>query len=649
MKARSLHRLSEWLVPGDYGQSSCQKCAIDETTPLNGSRSCIAVQPSDDIKVVRTEPMDEIVLMEWEAKGNFENVTIMFSILSANNETKTAIMQNILILSNEKMRGQATNILFGLKVYFHVSGVTKDSTKVLSFPSEPVVIVCPPMACCGVETDDERLCLFNLPYGVTVKSMAARVGAFQVNGTTFSACPEESACLGGSSSNCSKGYMGLLCHRCMTGFARSGVSRCRLCDVWTVPFILFGLFASVAICIYLIKSTLETSEKTVEIEMAKIGMGGLQALTVLGRYPLKWPPEVLAIFDIVGSAFSAAGEVVSFQCAMTDENGSRYVRGAAVVLGLPILVILVVAIFWIIHSVRIGERKRTKSNFIVSIMVILFLVLPTLNQTAFRLLTCTEIMPGMVHVAGDLQLPCYRGMHLAYVIGMAIPSFLLYAIGIPWTALFILYRMHKKNKLFASREESYSANVYKFLYGGYDVKAYYWETVIMLRKVFLNVVLVVMAPSPPLAQALTVLLVLFVFLLFHMKVEPYSNVLLNRIELSSLLLSITMLFFGIYLFNDDVRRVAGKVITMGMVTLLCTSLLAFVAGMIWFSRKKHADDAEQAVGTAKRKTHNAMQTLKDRASKVVEMTTIRIRSSINDEARDVRVSNPMVSHDRLEK
>ena len=365
--------------------------------------------------------------------------------------------------------------------------------------------------------------------------MAAQAGAFRVKGTTFKACPEQDACLGGVSSDCEEWHMGLLCHRCEAGFARSGVNKCNPCDERTIIFIILGLLVSAAICIYFIKSTLQASEKTVEIEMAKIGMSGLQALTVLGRYPLKWPSEVLVIFDTVGSAFSAAGEVVSFQCAMDDAHGSRYLRGAAVVLGSPLLVIVVVAIFWAIHSVRRGERKKTKSNFIVSVMVILFLVLPTLNQTAFRLLTCTEIMPGMLHVAGDLELPCYRGTHLAYVLGMAIPAFLVYAIGIPCTGSLHTHRMHKRKKLFASREESYSANVYKFLYGGYKVDAYYWETIIMFRKVSLNVVLVVMAPSPPLAQALTVLLVLFIFLSLHVRSQPYSDdYRLNRIEMSSL-------------------------------------------------------------------------------------------------------------------
>eukprot|EP00949_MAST-11_sp_MAST-11-sp1_P001100 g1100.t1 len=627
---------------GDYGKSQCDKCPPDEMTPEKGSRSCIAVQPSDIIKILTTEPVGSQVNVEWEAKDDIHNVNVSFSILSASNQTFSAVIRNLESTKDGKVSGRAVNLLYGRKYYFHISALNSNSTKVLSFPSESSVIECPPMACCGVETDDTKLCSFNLSYGVTAESMAAQTGAFRVKGTTFKACPEQGACLGGVSSECEKGHMGLLCHRCEAGFARSGVSKCSSCDARTVIFIIVGLLASAAICIYFIKTTLQASEKTVEIEMAKIGMSGLQALTVLGRYPLQWPPEVLAIFDTVGAAFSAAGEVVSFQCAMDDANRSRYLRGAAVVLGSPLLVILLVAVFWGILSARRGERKKTKSNFIVSVMVILFLVLPTLNQTAFRLFTCTEIMPGMLHVAGDLELPCYRGTHLAYVLGMAIPAFLVYAIGIPFTALYILYRMHKRKKLFASREESYSANVYKFLYGGYKRNAYYWETIIMFRKVSLNVVLVVMAPSPPLAQALTILLVLFLFLSLHVRTQPYSDDRLNRIEMSSLLLSTTVLYFGIYLFNEDVQRDIGTAITIGMISALSLSAIAFIIGLIRFSGNAHAADVAEALDTAKSKASHGMHALKEKASHGIEMAVVRIRSS-KDGERNVNV-NPVYSH-----
>ena len=111
-----------------------------------------------------------------------------------------------------------------------------------------------------------------------------------------------------------------------------------------------------AVCVYFIKSTLANKESTQEVEMGKIALSGPQALAILGRYPLKWPSAISVLFDSVGAAFSATGEVVSFQCAMDDADGSRYLRGAAVAFGSPAIAVCAVGMFWGIAHRR-GERR----------------------------------------------------------------------------------------------------------------------------------------------------------------------------------------------------------------------------------------------------------------------------------------------------
>ena len=73
------------------------------------------------------------------------------------------------------------------------------------------------------------------------------------------------------------------------------------------------------------------------------------------------------------------------------------------------------------------------------------------------------------------------------------------------------------------------------------MEAYYWESVIMLRKVLLNVVLVVMATASPLAQALVILFVLQSFAVAHMLKMPYADSMLNRIEMGSFGVSVQCL------------------------------------------------------------------------------------------------------------
>ena len=233
-------------------------------------------------------------------------------------------------------------------------------------------------------------------------------------------------------------------------------------------------------------------------------MSGTQALTVLGRYPLRWPRAVLDVFNVAGGLFSGAGDVISFTCAMDNAGGSRYFRGSAVILAAPLVVIVGAGAFWAFKAQNeASAKKNILSNFVVSVMVILFMILPTLNQTAFHLLTCRAVGTEF-RVAGDFDVECFGSTHVSYILGVATPALLLYSIGVPAAAISLLRRLDRRNKLFEPREKSYSASVYAFLYGGYKRSQYYWEVVIMVRKVLLNLILVVMASAPPLAQGLVV-------------------------------------------------------------------------------------------------------------------------------------------------
>ena len=186
-----------------------------------------------------------------------------------------------------------------------------------------------------------------------------------------------------------------------------------------------------------------------------------------------------------------------------------YFRGSAVILVAPLLVVAGAGFFWLLTMVAKpgSHRKHIRSNFVVSVMVILFMVLPTLNQTAFQLLTCRKIGNGY-RAAGDYEIACYGSTHRMFIMGIAAPGLLLYSVGAPIMAISLLFRLNRRGKLFQPRESSYSSSVYAFLYGGYKPDRYFWEVVIMVRKVLLNLILVVLASASALAQGLVVLIVL---------------------------------------------------------------------------------------------------------------------------------------------
>ena len=98
----------------------------------------------------------------------------------------------------------------------------------------------------------------------------------------------------------------------------------------------------------------------------------------------------------------------------------------------------------------------------------------------------------------------------------------------------------------------------------------------------------------------------------------------------------------VYLFNEVVQRDVGTAITVGMISALSLSAIAFIIGLVRFSGNAHAADVAEALDTAKSKAGHGMHALKEKASHGIEMAVVRIRAS-QDGEKNVNV-NPVYSH-----
>ena len=119
----------------DYGQQLCWKCPTEKTTASKGSRSCIAIQPSDAIKILDTEPAGNQVRMKWQNNGDFRNTSVSFSIPSVGNQMDEATLRHIKELEIASLQA-VINLLYGLKYYFHISALNSRFNKGVSvFPA----------------------------------------------------------------------------------------------------------------------------------------------------------------------------------------------------------------------------------------------------------------------------------------------------------------------------------------------------------------------------------------------------------------------------------------------------------------------------------------------------------------------------------
>ncbi len=144
---------------------------------------------------------------------------------------------------------------------------------------------------------------------------------------------------------------------------------------------------------------------------------------------------------------------------------------------------------------------------------------------------------------------------------------LLYAVGVPAFAYFSLKRIFSKRGVGDTSINLKNKLQYGFLFDGFVQKCYYWEVMIMLRKVAVVFSLVFLSPQGVKVQTASCLCVIGFFLILTSAKLPYSNKQLNMNEVSSLLISVFTMYFGMLLYGTASSKGVRVLFTMGIIVL----------------------------------------------------------------------------------
>lgn len=142
---------------------------------------------------------------------------------------------------------------------------------------------------------------------------------------------------------------------------------------------------------------------------------------------------------------------------------------------------------------------------------------------------------------------CYSGAHLGWAAAGGGLGLLLWVAGIPWAAFAVL---REKRRQLGNSEVRQR---YGFLFNGYKERAYFWESLVMLRKVAVIFVAVFLRSLGTRIQAFTLFLLLLGFLLFTHQRQPFLTRHLNRLELISLGSSAATVYAGFFFLASRPR------------------------------------------------------------------------------------------------
>jgi hypothetical protein len=191
-----------------------------------------------------------------------------------------------------------------------------------------------------------------------------------------------------------------------------------------------------------------------------------------------------------------------------------------------------------------SRQRRNEARAAAAALVILIFVHPSLLDVAFGMFDCEEI-DGTLRLRNDPGEKCYEGLHLFLALFVALPACLLWGFGIPAYSFAKVYLNRKRLGAPEVKEEL------GYLYNGYLSHAYYWESVILFRKVGMVALATVCALAGRKVQAMLV----FAFIIgagaLQCIVRPFMTDALNGLELTSILGLTISIYSGIFFVTDS--------------------------------------------------------------------------------------------------
>ena len=117
------------------------------------------------------------------------------------------------------------------------------------------------------------------------------------------------------------GYYGVMCTACLPGYKRAGTLKCEKCqDTELLKIIIIMLGLVIGLCI-LIRTTLKGAVKESDSSVFnKILMNHLQMLIITADFDMKWPAQVIQIFNVASPINELTEAIVNFDCFMDQRT-----------------------------------------------------------------------------------------------------------------------------------------------------------------------------------------------------------------------------------------------------------------------------------------------------------------------------------------
>ncbi len=307
-----------------------------------------------------------------------------------------------------------------------------------------------------------------------------------------------------------------MCHVCRSGYGRRGYRTCATCPTHhtNIIFIAVVIAAALALLFLLVRSKVRALEleRSQYASEKRILLTHIQVMGQLIILNIQWPTGIVSFLGAMTAVASPAGLTFSVECLLPGAASPAWVL-YGVLLIFPSAVFVTIAflfVYWVYVTpstsfsgrlqcqakgrkmltadgclrCRKGVRRHgsatyspsTFDAFIASSVLLVYLVYTLILRLLFVAFDCVMV-DGSAYLSIDLTEQCWRGRHFAYVIAVCVPVTLIIIVGLPIFAFITMVKNRTKLR------DDVTLFRYGLLYAGYRKERWWWEVLVLLRKV----------------------------------------------------------------------------------------------------------------------------------------------------------------------
>ncbi|KNC53276.1 phosphate ABC transporter [Thecamonas trahens ATCC 50062] len=349
-------------------------------------------------------------------------------------------------------------------------------------------------------------------------------------------CEPAEVCTGGS--QCRAGHTGTMCATCLEGYYTVD-GLCVKCPRHVTRRLVVMVMLMVMI---MLMPVLTPQHRLMTMQVAPITANFAQVLAALTTLQLRWHPGLAFMMRML-SPVHWINIAAPPECAL--EQSFYLSWGIRVLLPLAMFGLVLLALF-----VVLAVRFVAHVMYVCSASVVAggrlerhcvgVLVLCVFSQTPLEYFNCFKGAGGLWYLQADPSEVCYEGQWMRYL-PLAVFVVLTHLVMFPVIMGVALFLARKERR----RDSIGFQSFFGFLYLRYTPRYWWWEFVVLMRKLSTFCLAMFLFTSPVLAAAL-ISIVQVVYLVAHVSYVPYIMPGTNMIEVWLCVTVVVFAVFGVF-------------------------------------------------------------------------------------------------------